>query len=131
MPQATQSNLAEHADIDEKYWRAAILQKPYYRGEIGFDRYRWALNYGQMARKRHGHDVKIDQVLQELADGWSKFGGPSGLTWEEAHEAVKDSWNYTDTLVAESIAKQAGFKSPPTFTEHGARVPRNLDEPNL
>ena len=119
-----------HLDVDERYWRDAILQKSYYRPEIGYDRYRWALRYGQMARRHHKDGVGINDVLAELADGWSKFGGPSGLTWEQARDAVIDSWNRAETLEADAIANQAGFESPPTFTEHGTHVPRNVDEPN-
>ncbi len=118
------------ADIDEVYWRKVILHKSHYDPEIGFDRYRWALRYGQMERRRRGENVKLDQVLSDLAEGWKDFGGPSRLTWEQARAAVADSWNNTETLVAESIANQGGFKSSPTFTEHGSRVPRNIDEPN-
>jgi hypothetical protein len=130
MRKASNSIDAASADIDEKYWREAILQKSYYRGDIGFDRYRWALRYGQMARKQHGNKTVLKDVLTDLADGWSKFGGPSGLTWEEACDAVRDAWDHTDVLVADAIANQAGFKSPPTFAEHGSLVPRNVDEPN-
>jgi hypothetical protein len=120
----------DHIAIDEQYWREAILQKQYYRSEIGFDRYRWALRYGQTARNHHGGKAALNDVLTELAEGWGKFGGPSGMTWEEARDAVVDSWHHTDMLIAEAIASQAGFESPPTFAEHGSRVPRNLDEPN-
>ena len=119
-----------HLDVDETYWRDAILQKKYYRQDIDFDRYLWALRYGQQARGRHGHQVEIAEVLQDLSEGWAKFGGPSGLTWEEARDAVIDSWHRTDMLMAEAIANQAGFKTPPTFMERGTKVPRNLDEAN-
>ena len=74
--------------------------------------------------------MEMKELLAELAAGWNKFGGPRGLTWESAQEAVVDTWNYADLLIADAIANQAAFKSPPTFAEHGSRVPRNLDEPN-
>jgi hypothetical protein len=118
-------------DPDERYWRDAILQRCYYREEIGFDRYRWALRYGQQARKHHKHPVELHDVLAELADGWAKFGGPSGLTWAQARDAVIDSWYRTDMLLAEAIANHAGYKAPPTFAERGTRVPRNVDEANV
>jgi hypothetical protein len=119
-----------HADLDEAYWRQSILAKGYYRPEVSFDRYRWALRYGQLARKKFGAGVKLKDVLDELAEGWKQFGGCSQLSWKEACDAVTDSWNHTETLMAESIASQGGYKSPPTFTEQGSRVPRNIDEPN-
>jgi len=117
-------------DIDDKYWRETILQRSYYRSDIGFDRYRWALHFGQMARKLHGNATVLKDVLTDLERDWMKFGGPSGLSWDEAREAVKDAWEQADTLVADAIANQGGFKSPPTFIEHGSRVPRNVDESN-
>jgi hypothetical protein len=119
------------ADIDEKYWRQAILQRRYYRDDVGFDKYRWALRYGQLAHMRHGGHADFHDLITELAAGWGQFGGPSGLTWEEARGAIEDSWNQTDSLLAESIASRAGFKRPPTFSDHGNVVPRNIDEANL
>jgi len=118
------------AEIDEKYWRQAILQRCYYRNDLGFDKYRWALRYGQLAHKRHGGHADFHDLVTELAAGWQKFGGPSGLSWEEARGAIEDSWERTDSLLAESIASRAGFKRPPTFSDHGNVVPRNVDEPN-
>jgi len=117
-------------EIDDKFWRHAILQRDYYRPEVGFDRYRWALRFGQMARKRHHGSVTFTEVMDELAAAWKDHGGPSGLSWEEACAAVQDSWEHSHTKLAETIASQAGFKSPPNFREHGNLVPRNLDEPN-
>jgi hypothetical protein len=120
-------------DLDEKYWREAVLSKPYYRAQIGFDRYRWALRYGLLAHQRHGgkgRNVETGDIIRELMAGWEKFGKPSGLTWDEAREAVIDSWSHADSLIADSIANHGGFDSPPTFTEQGCLVPRNLDEPN-
>jgi hypothetical protein len=122
---------ADPNDIDEEYWREAILQKSYYRSDIGFDRYRWALRCGLLARRYCGKKTGLKDVLAGLAKGWSKFGGPTGLTWEQARDAVTDAWEHADMLLADSIANRGGFKSPPTFSEHGSLVPRNFDEPNL
>ena len=102
-------------EIDGKYWRKAILQRSYYRPEVGFDRYQWALRFGQMARKRHHGNVEFSQVVDDLAAAWKQFGGPVGMSWEEACSAIEDSWAHTDTLQAEAIASHAGFKSPPNF----------------
>ncbi|HVT88742.1 MAG TPA: hypothetical protein VHD56_07825 [Tepidisphaeraceae bacterium] len=120
----------EFADLDEKYWRETIRQRPYYDPARGFDRYRWALQYGIQSRRKHREDVDFSTVMDELAAGWSKFGGPSGLSWEEASAAVRDAWEHQPTLMAESIASKGGYKKPPTFTQHGETVPRNIDEPN-
>lgn len=117
-------------EIDEKFWRNAILQRAYYRPKVSFDKYRWALRFGQMARKRHGGDADFAEVMDELAAAWKDHGGPSGLSWEEASAAVHDSWDHHGTIQGEATASQAGFKSPPTFCEHGSHVPRNIDEPN-
>ncbi|HUB27077.1 MAG TPA: hypothetical protein VL992_16750 [Tepidisphaeraceae bacterium] len=117
-------------EIDERYWRKAILQRSYYRREIGFDRYRWALRFGQMARRRHHGTVEFAEVIHDLASAWAQFGGPIGLSWEEACAAIEDSWAHTSTIQAEAIASQGGYKSPPSFKEHGHLVPRNMDEAN-
>jgi len=121
---------AEVSEVDEKYWRAAIRQRAYYRPEIAFDRYRWALRFGQMARKRHKGSAQFQEVMADLEAAWKRFGKASQLTWEEARAAIADSWEYTGTLLGEAISSRAGFKHPPTFTEHGDVVPRNIDEPN-
>jgi hypothetical protein len=120
----------ELPQINEAYWREALRQRPYYDPSRGFDRYRWALQYGLAARRRHGSEVEFTTVMEELASGWAQFGGPSGMNWGEAEGAVRDAWEQQHTLMAESIASKAGFKEPPTFTDNGQTVPRNLDEPN-
>jgi len=125
-----QDDMRAMPDIDEKYWRKAILQRGYHKAGIAFERYRWALRYGQYARRRHGSGVEFDELAAELKAAWSKIGGPSGLNWQEACDAVRDSWNYTDTLMNEAIAGQAGFKTPPTFSDQGSNTPRHIDEPN-
>jgi hypothetical protein len=117
-------------ELDEDYWREAILQRGYYRPEVGYDRYRWALRYGQLAKKLHGPNVQFEDMIAELTAGWEKFGGPSNLTWEEARDAIHDSWHFTDSLLAETIASRGGFDKAPTFTDNPGAVPRNLDEPN-
>jgi len=127
-PDTDQSSSAP--DIDEPYWIKAIQQRKYYRPEITFDRYRWALRYGQAARRRHGAAVTFEQVEADLQNGWSSFGGPAQLTWEEARESVRDAWEHLPTLQAEAVASHAGFEKPPTFQNNGDLVPRNLDEPN-
>jgi hypothetical protein len=120
----------EPADIDAKYWREAVVQPDSLVHDVRFDRYRWALRYRQNARHHHGRNLEMNALLKELAEGWSKFGGPSELTLVEARQAIMDSWSHTDTLAADAEANQGGFKSPPTFAQHGARVPRNIDESN-
>jgi hypothetical protein len=116
--------------IDEEFWRKTIRQRAYYRPEIAFDRYRWALRFGQLARKRHKGSAQFEEVIADLEAGWKRFGKASQLTWQEARAAIEDSWEHTGTLLAEAIASRAGFKRPPTFGDHGKVVPRNIDEPN-
>ena len=116
---------------DEQFWRKALLQE----GEPGegavIDRYRWAMRYEQMARKRHKKNVSFEEVVTELEAAWNQYGGPPGLSWPQAKAALRDSWERTDGLLADTIAGRAGFKRPPTFADHGGCVPRNIDEPNM
>lgn len=117
--------------VDLHYWHKAVLQTRNGRKTVKVDAYRWALHYEQLARKRHGFAVNLKDVLADLEAGWDRFGGgPGSLTLKEAKEAVTNSWHRSDELRADSIAKHNGFKSPPTFTEKGTLVPRNLDEAN-
>jgi hypothetical protein len=117
-------------ELDAYYWHRAVFQPRTPRNGAKFDLYHWALHYEQLARKRHGCDVSLNNVLEELAVVWEKFGGPEGLTLAQAQEAVTNSWQRSDELTADTIANQQGFKSPPTFTERGNLVPRNVDESN-
>jgi hypothetical protein len=120
-----------HSEVDFHYWHSAVLQtRNGWKGGHKFDRYRWALHYEQLARKRHGCDVNLKDVLADLTAGWDKFGGPHGLTLNEAKEAVTNSWHRSDELTADTIANHKGFESPPTFLEKGTLVPRNFDEAN-
>jgi hypothetical protein len=118
------------ADIDEKFWRKAILQHTFYKPEVGFDRYRWALRFGQHARRRHKGNASFEEVAADLSASWLAFGGPAGLTWDEARDAVYAAWEHAGMMNAEAIAGRGGFKEPPTFSSQGNVVPRNIDEPN-
>jgi hypothetical protein len=51
--------------------------------------------------------VEFDSVAAELEAAWSRYGGRSGLTWRQAYEAVRDSWHYTDALLADALATDA------------------------
>jgi hypothetical protein len=122
---------AEHpGEVDLHYWHKAVLQIRNGKRGAKFDRYRWALRYEQLARKRHGCGVNLKDVLADLTAGWDRFGGPSDLTLIEAKEAITNSWHRSDELTADAIANHQGFKSPPTFTDQGTLVPRNIDEAN-
>jgi len=117
-------------EVDERFWRKAVLQREHVGPECHFDKYRWALRLVQMVRRRHHEHIEYAEMMDELAAAWKEHGGPCGLSWEEAQAAVKDSWQHTGTIQAEAIASQAGFKKPPTFREQGNVVPRNTDESN-
>lgn len=119
-----------NSEIDEAYWKEAKAQHRYFKPEISFDRYRWALRYGQMARQRHGVDVTFEQIEADLRAGWSEFGGASQLTWDEAAGAIRAAWEYKGTLAGENMAQHGQFSHPPTFTDQGDLVPRGRDEPN-
>jgi hypothetical protein len=117
-------------EMDAYYWNKAVFQTRIPRDGGRFDRYRWALHYEQLARKRHGCNVNLKDVLAELVSGWEKYGGPDDLTLAEATDAITNSWHRSDELTADAIANHQGFKSPPTFAEKGTLVPRNVDEAN-
>jgi hypothetical protein len=117
-------------ELDAYYWNNAVFQPRTPRKGLKFDRYRWALHYEQLARKRYGCGVNLKDVLAELTAGWEKFGGPEGLTLADAKEAITNSWHRSDELTADAIANQQGFKQPPTFADQGTLVPRNVDEAN-
>jgi hypothetical protein len=78
----------------------------------------------------HGPNVNLKDALADLTEGWDKFGGPDGLTFAETVDAVTNSWHRSNELTADAIANHKGFRSPPTFTEKGNLVPRNVDEAN-
>lgn len=118
-------------NFDESYWQQTIKTRPYYRDEVGFDKYREALRYGSEARRKYGADASFDKIEHELASSWKS---QSGLSWSEARGAIEDAWKsgdtWKDSKVGEAVAQQGGFDHPPTFDQDGSMTPRGRDEPN-
>jgi len=123
------STKSTNPEFDEKFWREAIQGRDYYRSEIGFESYRFAIEYGQVARANRGEEATFEQIEADLQKEWASFAPDARISWEQARGAVADAFK-NSTKRADAIAQRGDFAKPPTFGEQGENVPRNLDEPN-
>jgi hypothetical protein len=87
-------SIAEHYDptVEEKYWRGAYNDEPYYRDDYSFDDYAPAYRLGGDAAVRVG-DASFDSVETDLSDEYRNSRGNSRLDWEQARPAVQAAWN--------------------------------------
>ena len=90
--------VAEHYDptIEEKYWRNAYTNEPYYDTEYGFDDYMPAYRLGGAAGARYG-DTPFEAFEDDLAQEYRDARGNSRLDWEQAHPAVRAAWTRVRT----------------------------------
>ncbi len=114
---------------DDPRWREQITRRAWYNPAISFEHYESALALGRSSREKLTN-ATFEQVVDELALQWAKGHGGTTPPWDQVRAAVEDAWNRGDEFSADAIALEGGFKSPPTFLEHGRSTPRNLDEPN-
>lgn len=126
---ATQSN--NSARFNDEYWRENLTRRAYYNPDIGYDQYRKALEFGHAARQQYDPHIKFENVASDLESSWVAQHAGNGMSWEQVRSAVEDAWQRSDEMVADAIANQGGFDSPPTFQDHGRLTPRSRDEPNV
>ncbi len=95
---AAGKGVAERIDPtgETEYWREEYKSRPYVDGSRDFDReYAAAYGYGLQARENHAGRT-WDDTEAELEREWEKSRGTSTLAWNEAREAVRDSWDRVD-----------------------------------
>jgi hypothetical protein len=87
---------------EDTYWETHFRTRPYAVQGASYDLYRPAYLYGRDAMLKH-EGKSFEEVQRALARGWRKARSGSSLTWEQAKPAVRDAWERTRELRAESL----------------------------
>jgi hypothetical protein len=84
---------------EDAFWRDNYHWRPYAAGRR-YEELAPAYKYGWESRMEHA-DRPWSQAEPDLACGWGKARGESGLEWHEAKAAAEDAWNRVTLNVAE------------------------------
>lgn len=84
-------NPTEYTD----YFQTRYENTPYYRSGRTWNDYSPAYQYGYDRYSTYA-GRKFDEVENDLAIGWEKTKAESRLAWDEARDAVRDSWHYIE-----------------------------------
>ena len=77
--------------VEHGYWKLEYTKRRYYIAGTPYEQYAPAYEYGWVSWTRY-HGKSFDDVEPELQRGWDKSRGASKLRWEDAREAMRDSW---------------------------------------
>jgi len=92
------AELVNPTEIDT-YWSENYSMRPYVKSDADYQTYEPAYRYGYNARIKNKYARKnFNEVENELSRDWSNEKGNSYLGWNDAKEAVRDSYDYTDKL---------------------------------
>ena len=83
---------AVNPTVEHGYWKLQYAGRPYYIAGTPYDQYAPAYEYGWVSWTRY-HGKSFDDVEPTLQHDWDKSRGASKLRWEDAKEAVRDSWS--------------------------------------
>ncbi|NNM84569.1 MAG: hypothetical protein HKL96_02260 [Phycisphaerales bacterium] len=87
--------------VEHGFWQSAYVSRPYAQTGVTFEQYEAAYQYGWESRAFY-HDKTFDQVELNLGRDWPTHRGKSALVWEQAKQAVRDSWDRVDKKLASS-----------------------------
>ena len=78
---------------EDAYWRENYKTRPYVQKGTSYDQFAPAYRYGVESRRRYP-GKSFDEVETDLRTDWeSKHGSSTGLAWDKAKMAVRDSWD--------------------------------------
>ena len=95
---AAGKGVAERIDPtgETEYWREESKNRPYIDKSLDFDReYASAYGFGLQARENQP-GRSWEDTEAELQRDWESSRGTSTLVWDEARDAVRDSWERAD-----------------------------------
>jgi len=93
-------SVAERIDptAEDAYWQESYRSRPYVAADASYDDYGPAYRYGVNSYGAYSSS-DFDLAEPELASRWDSQRGDSGLTWEHAKHAVRDSWGRVSDTV--------------------------------
>lgn len=78
---------------EEAYWRENYRNRPYAEGDVDYDAYGPAYQYGWESYSRYGTTGRsFDEVEPELRRDWEAHRREKDLEWERARQATRDAW---------------------------------------
>ncbi len=80
-------------DAENTYWRNSYPSRPYYSKSKNYTTYEPAYQYGVELYKMNPNKRYEDLDQSQLQAEWMKKRGNSILTWDQAQEASRDSYN--------------------------------------
>lgn len=86
---------------EDTYWRDNYSSRPYVSGG-SYDDYGPAYRYGVEGYGQY-KGRKFDDVESELSRDWQRARGSSGLTWDKAKHATRDSWQRVSDAVERAV----------------------------
>lgn len=96
---ATGNAVAESVDPTPEvdYWRDSYRSRPYVKDDYSYDTdYAPAYRYGVESRNRYRDRTWDTGLESDLSSEWERAKGKSKLAWNDAKDAVRDSWDRTD-----------------------------------
>ena len=82
---------------EDRYWRGAYVNAPYYQSERAYEDYEPAYRLGYYGWSRYGG--AFDQAEDRLSHEWKAIKGQSRLTWNEAKEATRAAWDRVERAI--------------------------------
>jgi hypothetical protein len=96
--------IAENIDptVEDDYWRDNYRSRSYVEPAATYDEYGPAYRYGVDAYTRYP-DRPFDSIEADLSRDWGTARGTSGLEWDRAKLAARDSWQRVSDAVERAV----------------------------
>lgn len=92
---------------EEAYWRENYSSRSYVNSGASFDDYGPAYRYGVDSYGRY-EGRTFEQVEADMMRDWDQTRGSSGLTWDKARHAARDSWQRINDSVERATSGDSG-----------------------
>lgn len=92
-PDDIQSGGSVNWNTENTYWRSNYPSRPYYNKSRNYSVYEPAYRYGVDLYNKNTDKSYEDLNQAQLRTDWEQMRGKSTLTWEQAQDAVRDSYN--------------------------------------
>ena len=84
--------------MEDAYWEANYLKRPYVDRTASYDVYRPAFRTGYEGRGRH-RDQSFEEAEADLRRDYERTKGSATLSWDKAKPAARDAWDRLETAI--------------------------------
>ncbi|MBC7835337.1 MAG: hypothetical protein H7Y88_09590 [Phycisphaerales bacterium] len=99
---------AVNPTVEDEYWRSSYSSRPYVESGTSYDTYKPAYQHGWESRARFNAGTTFDQAETDLRRDWETRNRDSGMSWDRAKDAVRDSWDRVTTSAKSDKSAKAG-----------------------